>query len=68
MKYKDQKQGKILIELCLSILLIELSIKITSWAIVSLAGGGLGKVEKEEHQGETEVNRLLSHLQGTILG
>ena len=42
--------------------------KITSWAIVSLAGGGLGKVEKEEHQGEKEVNRLLSHLQGTILG
>ena len=50
------------------LLLIELQIKITSWAIVSLAGGGLGKVEEEEHQGETEVNRLLSHLQGTILG
>ena len=45
-----------------------MQIKITSCAIVSLAGGGLGKVEKEEHQGETEVNRLLSHLQGTILG
>ena len=47
---------------------IELQIKITSCAIVSLAGGGLGRVEKEERQGEKEENRLTSHLQETILG
>ena len=41
---------------------LELQIKITSWAIVSLAGGGLGKVEKRKHQGEKEKNHP-SHLQ-----
>ena len=36
---------------------------ITSWAIVSLAGGGLAKVEEVKHrQGGTEKNRP-SHLQ-----
>ena len=30
--------------------------------------GGLGRVEKEEHQGEKEENRLASHLQQTSLG
>ena len=36
---------------------------ITSWAIVSLAGGGLAKVEEVKHrQGEKEENRP-SHLQ-----
>ena len=44
-------------------MLIELQIKLTSWAIVSLAGGGLGKVEEVKHrQGEKKENRL-SHLQ-----
>ena len=40
----------------------ELQIRITSWAIVSLAGGRLGKVEVEERQGEKEKNHP-SHLQ-----
>ena len=36
---------------------------LTSWAIVSLAGGGLTKVEEVKHrQGGTEENRP-SHLQ-----
>ena len=41
-------------------MLIELQIQITFWAIVSLAGGGLGKVEVEveKHQGEKEKNHL----------
>ena len=44
-------------------MLIELQIILTSWAIVSLAGGGLAKVEEvKHHQGETEKNRP-SHLQ-----
>ena len=30
--------------------------------------GGLGRVEKEERQGEKEENRLASHLQETNLG
>ena len=38
------------------LLRIELEIKLTSWAIVSLAGGGLGKVEEGERQGEKEKN------------
>ena len=38
------------------LLLIELQTKLTSWAIVSLAGGGLGKVEEGERQGEKEKN------------
>ena len=41
-------------ELKAIVLLIELQIKITSGAIVSLAGVGLGKVE--ERQGEEEKN------------
>ena len=45
---------------------LELQIKITSWAIVSLAGGGLGKVE--ERKGEKEENQLTSHLLETSLG
>ena len=43
-------------------MLIELQIIITSWAIVSLAGGGFGKVEEEEHQGGQEKNHP-GHLQ-----
>ena len=39
------------------LLLIELQIKLTSWAIFSLAGGGL----EGERQGEKETNRLTSH-------
>ena len=35
-----------------------LKIIITSWAIVSLAGGGLGQVEVEECQGENEKSPL----------
>ena len=38
---------------------IELQIKLTSWTIVSLAGGGLSKVE----EGEKEKNHLTSHLE-----
>ena len=34
----------------------KLKIEITSWAIVSLAGGGLGKVEQGKCQGEKEKN------------
>ena len=41
--------------------MIELQIIVTSWAIGSLAGGGLGKVKVEECQGEKEKNRLTSH-------
>ena len=41
---------------------LELQIKITSWAIVSLAGGGLGELE------EKEENQLTSHLLETSLG
>ena len=44
------------------LLLIELQIKLTSWAIFSLAGGGLGKVEEGERQDEKEKNHLTSHL------
>ena len=40
---------------------LELQIEITSF-------GGLGRVEKEERQGEKEENRLASHLQQTSLG
>ena len=40
---------------------LELQIEITSF-------GGLGRVEKEERQGEKEENRLTSHLQETSLG
>ena len=40
---------------------LELQIEITSF-------GGLGRVEKEERQGEKEVNRLTSHLPETRLG
>ena len=43
-------------------MLIELQIRITSWAIFSLAGGGLDRVEKGKHQGEKEKNHP-SHLQ-----
>ena len=50
------------------LLLIELQIKLTSWTIVSLAGGGLGKVEEGERQGEKEKNHLMSHRQKTDLG
>ena len=39
------------------IVLIELQIKLTSWAIVSMAGCSLGKVEEGERQGEKEKNR-----------
>ena len=45
-----------------AIFLIWLQIKITSWAIVSLAGGGLGKVKEVEPQDEKEKNHP-SHLQ-----
>ena len=45
-------------------MLVDLSMIITSWAIVSLAGGPLGKVEKRERRGEKkEKNCLVSHLQ-----
>ena len=43
-------------------LLIELQIKLTSWAIGSLAGGGLGKVK----EGEEEKSRP-RHSQGRNL-
>ena len=43
-------------------MLIELQVKITSRAIVSLAGGGFDRVEKEECEGEKKENRP-SHLQ-----
>ena len=49
------------------LLLIELQIKLTSWTIVSLAVGGLGKVEEGERQGEKEKNQP-SHLQKADLG
>ena len=42
------------IKLNIVFFLIELQIEITSWAIVSLAGGGLSKVEEEDRQGEKE--------------
>ena len=45
------------------LLLIKLQIKLTCWTIVSLAGGGLGKVEEGERQGEKEKNHLKSHPQ-----
>ena len=48
-------------------LFIELQIKLTSWAIDSLAGGGLGKVEEGERQGEKEKNHP-SHLWENNLG
>ena len=44
-----------------------LQIRITCWAIVSLAGGRLGKVEVEECQGEKEKSPL-SHPQERNLG
>ena len=47
------------------VLLIELLMKITSGAIVSLAGGGLAKVEEGEHQGE---KTHLDHPQEVNLG
>ena len=47
------------------LLLVELQIKLTSWTIVSLAGGGLGKVEEGERQGEKEKNQP-GHLQKRI--
>ena len=50
------------IKLNIVFFLIELQIEITSWAIVSLAGGGLSKVEEEDRQGEKEKKRL-SHPQ-----
>ena len=49
-------------------MLIELQKKITICAIASLAGGGLGRVEKEDRQGEKGENRLTSHLKETSLG
>ena len=52
-------------ELKAIVLLIKLHIKITSWATVSLAGGGLAKVEEGEHQGE-KTN--LDHPQEANLG
>ena len=54
------------LELKVIVLLIKLQIKITSGAIVSLAGGGLAEVE--ECQGEKENNRLTSHNLETSLG
>ena len=47
------------------VLLIELHIKITCGAIVSLAGGGLTQVEEGEHQGE---KTHLDHPQEVDLG
>ena len=47
----DIEHRRTVLELKATVLLIELQIKITSWAIVSLAGGGLAKVEEGEHQG-----------------
>ena len=47
------------------IMLVELQIIITSPAIVSLAGSGLGKVEEGERQGEKEKNHFTSHQQET---
>ena len=48
MKYKEQWYSS---DLCLSIenmvMLKEFQMIITSWAILSMAGGGFGKVEKE---------------------
>ena len=52
-------------ELKAIVLLIKLQIKITSGAIVSLAGGGLTKVEEGEHQGE---KTHLGHPQEVNLG
>ena len=49
------------------LLLIELLIKLTSWAIFSLAGSGLGKVEEGERQGEKEKNHP-KRSQETYLG
>ena len=49
------------------LLLIEFQIIITSWAIVSLAGGSLGKVEVEERQAEKEKSPL-SHPRQRNLG
>ena len=49
------------------VLLIEPQIKLTCWAIFSLTGGGLGKVEEGERQGEKEKNHL-SHPQEPDLG
>ena len=46
-------------------MLIKPKIKLTSWAIVSLAGGGLAKVEEGEHQGE---KTHLDHPQEVNLG
>ena len=45
-------------------MLIELQLNITICTVVSLAGGGLGKVE--QHQGEK--SHLRSHRQQTSLG
>ena len=52
-------------ELKAIVLLIKLQIKITSGAIVSLAGGGLAQVEEGEHQGE---KTHLDHPQEVNLG
>ena len=52
-------------ELKAIVFLIELQIKITSGAIVSLAGGCLAKVEEGEHQGE---KTHLDHPQEVNLG
>ena len=61
------------------VLLIDLQIKVTIWAIVSFAGGGLGeveegeemeevdKVEEGERQGGKEKNNM-SHRQQADLG
>ena len=54
-----------MLELKAIVLLIELQIKITIWAIVSLAGVGLAKVEEGEHQGE---KTHLDHPQEVNLG
>ena len=45
-------------------MLIELKIKLTRWAIVSLAGEDLGEVEKRKYHGGT---REKNHLQETSL-
>ena len=45
------------------LLLIELQIKLTSWTIVSLAVGGLGKVNCQDEKEKNHPN----HLQQTDL-
>ena len=49
-------------------MLLPLKIRITSWAIFSLAGDGLGKVKEGNCQGEKEKKILTSHLQQNNLG